>query len=244
MRSQHDYYAVAENRHLVGCATGGRGVFDDIVQHRDAVGQREARRIEPDAGASRSQARRAAARLPVERRATGDKELTRGSGAALTLNRWWFNNRGSIFATAFQYPNHGGHMRLSTIAVAVSLALGATLMTACDRGADRSTSSSSTTSPSGATTAPGSSSSSASGTTAAPSTAPSGSSSSSTSIDLNTKKDNASGGSSSSSSSSTPSSSSSTPSAASGSSSSTPSSSSSSTPSSSSSSSDTSSTTK
>ena len=29
-------------------------------------------------------------------------------------------------------------MRLSTIAVAVSLALGATLMTACDRGADRS----------------------------------------------------------------------------------------------------------
>ena len=79
-------------------------------------------------------------------------------------------------------------MRLSTLAVAVSLALGASLMTACDRGADRNPRSSFVrrTAPSGATTHPAlraSGSASSSGTTrCAP--APSGSSSSSTSIDL------------------------------------------------------------
>src|SRR5438552_17472852 len=84
-------------------------------------------------------------------------------------------------------------MRLSTIAVAVSLALGASLMTACDRGTDRSSSSSSTA-PSGATTAPGSSSSSsAGGPTSTASTAPSGSGLSFPSIDLH-KQDQASGG--------------------------------------------------
>src|SRR5438128_10314049 len=102
------------------------------------------------------------------------------------------NNRGPILAALFPYPNHGGHMRLSTIAVAVSLALGASLMAACDRGADRSSSSSSTSPSSGATTAPGSSSSSSAGGTTA---TPPSSSSSSTSIDIN-KKDQASGGSS------------------------------------------------
>src|SRR6185503_10590485 len=79
-------------------------------------------------------------------------------------------------------PTEAHSMRLSTLAVAVSLALGAGLLTGCDRDGDRTVS---------RTTPPAGSSSSSAGSTTTTPSAPSGSASGSASVDMS-KKDSSS----------------------------------------------------
>src|SRR6185503_2524036 len=113
---------------------------------------------------------------------------------------------GPFLAALPEYPNHGGPMRFTPIALAVSVALGSAFLSACDKTGDRAASRSSTsTSPSGSTSSPSGSASSSAGSTTSPSspssssTSPSGSASGSASMSTDSKKDQASGGASSSS---------------------------------------------
>ena len=159
LRSKHRAHSGAEDRRIRAARDAA------AAEHQYPGGQTERRRRlerldrEQDADENRRPGRferaRAATRLQDRREVVGP-----------------------LLAANPMYPNHGGHMRLSALAIAVSLALGTALVTGCDRNTTASRGSSaapsSSTSPSSPSPASGSSTSpsspsSASGSTTSPS---------------------------------------------------------------------------